>query len=218
MRNSLLRAGAAVIVAASSAAAAAQTYGPSNLPAFNVGPGQSSSVSIGDTFSAATGINPPIGSNLYNFVDVYTFTTDPGTAAVDTITFDLSNAISNMQLAIFAGSPAGYASPGTYINQIGSTSGAVSGGGWGSDVSTVVGGVETVVTLTGVSLAPGGSYTLEIRGDAPPLAGSSTASYSGNVAIQGLALPEPDAVSLFLLGLGLVGATVVLNRRRTARA
>jgi len=189
-----------------------------SLGSFNDGIGQSTSVSLGDTFSASSGIVAPASTTApYNFVDVYTFTTGSANASVDTISFNVGNAISNLQIAVF-GSPTStglFNSPGTYVNQIGNTSGAVLGGGWGADAS-VTAGTSTTVTLSNVALNPGGSYTIEIRGDAPVLSGTQTASYAGNLLLTGIsAVPEPQSSLLVLLGLGAVVAVSVFGRRRT---
>lgn len=210
MTHSFVRLGAALVLGTTSAGALAQTYGPSNLPAgtFSTLP---SSVSIGDTFNAGLGIVAPAsGTNPYNFVDVYTFTLGTaGNATADTVTFNFAPSISNLQIALFGGST-GYA-PGTYVNQTGSTSGALQNGGWSADVTTNL-GIETVVSLSGVALAPGQTYTLEVRGDAPTLTGTQTASYSGNLSIQ--ALPEPATWSLALAGA--LGVAAWVRRRRHA--
>jgi hypothetical protein len=190
--------------------------GPSNLGTFNVPVGQFASVGLTDTFTASSGILAPASlTDPYNFVDVYTFTTSPSAAFIDTISFNIGNAISNMQIAVFS-SPAGYTTPGTYINQIGSTTGSVTGGGWANDTTTTS-GLNTIVSLSSVALTPGGTFTLEIRGNAPVLSGAQTASYSGNLLLTGIsAVPEPQSAALMLMGLAGVIASAVVARRHRA--
>jgi hypothetical protein len=203
MIRSLVRAGLCGLVALAPMAALGQTYGPSALPAFNVPAGQSSSVSIGDTFTVANGLLAPTNPlNPYNFVDVYTFTTGSALASVDTISFSYAPGISNIQIALFSGSPTGFVNPGTYNNSIGSTSGALTGGGWGADQYATFGG-NNIVSLANVALSPGGSFTLEIRGDVPLLSGVQTSSYSGNLSITGV-VPEPQSAALMLAGLAII--------------
>jgi len=206
VRSFLLVAGFGLVSVNASAA-------PGYLGSFNVPVGQFSSVGLTDTFTVKNGILAPTSTAApYNFVDVYTFTTSPSAAFIDTISFNFGNAISNMQIAVFQ-SPAGYTLPGTYVNQIGSTSGAVAGGGWSLD-QTSTSGLSTTVSLNAVSLNPGGTYTLEIRGNVPVLSGTQSASYSGNLLLTGIsAVPEPQSVALMLLGLMAAVGTAQLVRR-----
>ena len=203
--------------------ATAQTVPNFTSPSFTLGSfndaiGQFTSVSLGDTFTASSGILAPASPTTapYNFVDVYSFTTGSANASVDTISFNVGNAISNVQIAVFASPTTLFNAPGTYVNQIGNTSGAVSGGGWGADAS-VTAGTSTIVSLSSVALNPGGTYTIEIRGDAPVLSSTQTASYAGNLLLTGVAaVPEPQSGLLMLLGLSLLVAGSVFLRRSRA--
>ncbi len=211
------------------AAAGAQTYSPGQLPALSSG-----SVGIGNTltgtYTAPTALQTSSGYG-YNFVDLYAFTAPTSSAAADTVTLTFNGQPvdpSNVQIAIFA-NPSGsidlsqWASDATglttasytpssagysFANLVGTTTGAVSGGGWGLDNTSTInlGGVtDTVVTLSSVSLTSG-NYFLEVRGLA-----TTGGSYGGNLTI--LSVPEPTSPLLLLTALPLLA----LAARRTRR-
>jgi hypothetical protein len=208
--NKILSKLAVVAALAAGGANAFAQAGPSFLGSFSPLPGQPSSIAIGNTLSAANGLLATDSVTQWNFTDVYTFSTSPATASVNTISFEYVPGITNIQIALFAGSPTGFATPGTYNNSIGSLTGAVAGGGWASNQFSSGPGFN-VVTLSNVSLNPGGSFTLEIRGAAPVLTGSATASYSGNLLLS--AVPEPETYALFFAGLLTMGLALQKRAR-----
>jgi len=217
------------------------TYSPGVLPSFSSVTGIQQTVSIGDTLSNSftSGLSTPSAAQVaahydYNFVDLYQFTTPTASAAADTIELTFAGQVTNpqnVQIAIFTAgtgdtialsqwngtglSTSTYTPSGTgytYGNVVGSTSGAVNGGGWTLDsTSTInVGGVtDTVVTLSNVALGAG-TYFLEVRGLA-----STGAAYSGNLAI--VAVPEPQSWALMLAALPAIALFHARRRRADAR-
>lgn len=148
-------------------------------------------------------INRPLvtvpGTANFNFYDDYVFTM-PGeggqlTASAVSVSFAQMFGIQNLQARLYAV---------TDNLTVGAPAGVVYA--WTS-LTDLTGATLSVSAFNApVSLQAGTKYALEIRG----LVFGQTASYGGNVNIS--PVPEIDALSLALAGLGAIG--VMASRRR----
>jgi len=175
--------------------ATAQTVGPSGLGTIN----GSLQQNIADSFTALSAPSNPLLP--YNFTDAYTFTvTNTITTGgfVATINLGSLDNISNLQAAVFAGTPLGGA--GSFLYNTGST-GASAGLAW-------TGGSGSYISLDSTGTLAAGEYTLEIRGD---VTGSQGGNYVGILNIS--AVPEASTFALTMAALGAAG--LVARRRRS---
>jgi hypothetical protein len=139
-----------------------------------------------NTSTVTAGTVFTIGSNAYNFTDLYNFTVAGAPTAAGTgvtVNLDLGSLsfhISNLKLDLFSGS--------TWL---------------AGDL--VTGSTDTDVSVSSVLSA--GSYTFKVRGFADGLN-----TNQGIYTFSAAAVPEAGTYSMMLAGLGLIGF-MVLRRR-----